>query len=51
MRKLDGEKIPRGRAKDTIEDLHADGVVGSEGWTKPRQRRKKSFDSFSNVSQ
>jgi hypothetical protein len=35
------KKIPRARAKDTIEDLHADGMVGSEGWIKPRQRKKK----------
>jgi hypothetical protein len=42
MKKSDEKKTPRGRAKDTIEDLHADGMVGSEHWIKPRQRKKKS---------
>lgn len=38
------KKIPGGRAKDTIEDLHADDMLTSgKPWTKPRHRKKKEL--------
>jgi hypothetical protein len=37
------KKIPRGRAKDTIEDLNADDMLThGKPWTKPKQKKKKS---------
>jgi hypothetical protein len=35
------KKIPRGREHDTILDLDKNGMVGSEGWKKPRIKRRK----------
>jgi hypothetical protein len=31
---MKAKKIPRARAKDTLEDLQEDGMVGSSGWQK-----------------
>jgi site-specific recombinase XerD len=36
------DKKPRARPNDTIEDLHADGMVGSEARTKPEHRKGKT---------
>jgi site-specific recombinase XerD len=40
--KTDKKKIPRARAKDTIEDLNVDDMVGGEHWIKPRNRKKQT---------